>query len=55
MTTSANIATVPMPFLMVRRLPWPYGGRVLLPSYDGVVYVSLKPKGSKSKTKREIV
>ena len=47
-TTSANIATTPMPFIMVRRLPWPYGGKVLLPAYNGVAYVRL---GDVNKTK----
>jgi hypothetical protein len=26
MTTSANIATVPMPFIMIRKRPWPFDG-----------------------------
>ena len=41
MTLSTNIATAPMPFLMVRRMPWPYGGRILLPTFDGAVYVHI--------------
>ena len=40
-TTSANIAKVPMPFIMVNKMPWPYAGKVLLPTFRGVSYVRL--------------
>ena len=48
-TTSQNIAGVPMPFVMVRRLPWPYGGKVILPSRTGAIYVELERLLNKDK------
>lgn len=43
MTTSANIATAPGPFVMVKRLPWPYLSKVDVPEYRGRAYIIIKP------------
>ena len=42
MTTSANIATAPGPFVMVKRLPWPYSAKVSVPSYKGRGFIIIR-------------
>jgi hypothetical protein len=51
MTTSANIATAPGPFVMVKRLPWPYSGQVKVPAYKGRGYLIVYPTSSRPSTK----
>lgn len=47
MTTTANIATAPGPFVMVKRLPYPYGGQAMLPIIKGAGYVVIKRKAKR--------
>jgi hypothetical protein len=51
MTTSANIATAPGPFVSMSRLPYPYGGKVSVPAYKGRAFIVIKPTVSTILTK----